>query len=110
MLAMSALSMQEALSDGRFILGVGSSGPQVRKGWRGPRFDKSVQRTCETIGILRAISAGERLQYSGDVYHLPLSGSQRRPIHSAMPPPHIPICVASLGPANIRLTGELTDG
>src|SRR4029079_7539222 len=59
MLAMSALSMQ-ALSGRRVVLGIGTSGPQVMEGWHGVRFAKPVQRTRETIDIIRAITAGER--------------------------------------------------
>ncbi len=109
MLAMSSLSMQ-ALSGGRFVLGIGTSGPQVMEGWHGVRFDKPVRRTRETIEIIRRITAGERLEYHGDVYDLPLPDSDGRSIRSLMPPTHVPIYVASLGPANLRLTGELADG
>jgi F420-dependent oxidoreductase-like protein len=109
MLAMSALSMQ-ALSGGRFILGVGTSGPQVMEGWHGVRFDKPVRRTRETIEIIRRVSAQERLQYDGEIYTLPLPDGEGRAIRSLMPPTHIPIYVAALGPANLRLTGELADG
>jgi F420-dependent oxidoreductase-like protein len=109
MLAMSALSLQ-ALSGGRFVLGVGTSGPQVMEGWHGVRFDKPVQRTRETIDIIRAITAGERTEYHGQVYELPLPGGEGRSIRSLMPPTHVPIYVAALGPNNLRLTGELADG
>jgi F420-dependent oxidoreductase-like protein len=109
MLAMSALSMQ-ALSGGRFILGVGTSGPQVMEGWHGVRFDKPVRRTRETIEIIRRVSAQERLQYDGEIYTLPLPSGQGRALRSLMPATYIPIYVASLGPANLRLTGELADG
>jgi F420-dependent oxidoreductase-like protein len=109
MLAMSSLSMQ-ALSGGRFVLGIGTSGPQVMEGWHGVRFDKPVTRTRETIEIVRRITAGERLEYHGEVYDLPLPDSEGRSIRSPMPPTHVPIYVASLGPANLRLTGELADG
>jgi F420-dependent oxidoreductase-like protein len=109
MLAMSALSMQ-ALSGGRFVLGIGTSGPQVMEGWHGVRFDKPVRRTRETIEIIRQVSAQERLQYDGKIYTLPLPGGEGRAIRSLMPATHIPIYVASLGPANLRLTGELADG
>ena len=109
MLAMSAMSMQ-ALSGGRFILGVGASGPQVMEGWHGVRFDKPVRRTRETIEIIRRISAHERLHYAGQIYTLPLPGGEGRAIRSMLPAAHIPIYVASLGPANLRLTGELADG
>ncbi|GAC1599053.1 MAG: LLM class flavin-dependent oxidoreductase [Acidimicrobiales bacterium] len=109
MLAMSALSMQQ-LSGGRFILGIGTSGPQVMEGWHGVRFDKPVRRTRETIEIIRKVSAGEHLAYDGDIYTLPLPGGEGRAIRSLMPATHIPVYVASLGPANLRLTGELADG
>ena len=109
MLSMSALSMQ-VLADGRFILGIGSSGPQVMEGWHGVRFDKPLQRTRETIDIIRKVSAGERLEYEGDIYKLPLPVSAGKAIRSLMPPTFIPVYVASLGPANLRLTGELADG
>ncbi len=80
MLAMSALSLQ-ALSGGRFVLGVGTSGPQVMEGWHGVRFDKPVQRTRETIEIIRAITAGERLEYHGQIYRAP-AARRRGPQHS----------------------------
>ena len=100
----------QALSGGRFVLGVGASGPQVMEGWHGVRFDRPVRRTRETIEILRAVSSGDRLAYDGEVYTLPLPGGEGRSIRSLLPPTHLPIYVASLGPANLRLTGELADG
>lgn len=109
MLAMSALSLQ-SLSDGRFVLGIGTSGPQVMEGWHGVRFDRPVRRTRETIEIIRTVTAGERLVHEGEIYQLPLPDSDGRPIRSLMAPAHVPIFVASLGPANLRLTGELADG
>jgi F420-dependent oxidoreductase-like protein len=109
MLAMSAQSMQ-ALSGGRFVLGIGTSGPQVMEGWHGVRYDKPVQRTRETIEIIRMITRGERLDYQGVVYDLPLPGGEGRSIRSLMPPGDVPVYIASLGPANLRLTGEMADG
>ena len=109
MLAMSALSLQ-ALSGGRFVLGIGSSGPQVMEGWHGVRFDRPVRRTRETIHIIRKVCAGERLEHDGEIYQLPLPRSEGRSIRSFMKPTPIPIYIASLGPANLRLTGELADG
>jgi F420-dependent oxidoreductase-like protein len=109
MLAMSAQGLQ-ALSGGRFLLGIGTSGPQVMEGWHGVAFDQPLRRTRETIEIVRAITAGERLEYHGRIYQLPLPGGEGRPIRSMMAPVHVPIYVASLGPANLRLTGELADG
>lgn len=109
MLAMSAMSLQR-ISNGRFVLGLGTSGPQVIEGWHGVPFDKPVTRTRETIEIIRLVSAGERLEYDGDIYQLPLPGGEGRAIRSAVPPANIPIHIASLGPANLRLTGEVADG
>jgi F420-dependent oxidoreductase-like protein len=108
-LAMASMSLQ-AMSGGRFVLGIGTSGPQVMEGWHGVRFDRPVTRTRETIEIIRAITAGEKLAYDGDVYTLPLPGGEGRSLRSAAAPVHVPIYVASLGPANLRLTGELADG
>ena len=109
MLAMSALSLQK-MSDGRFILGIGTSGPQVMEGWHGVRFDKPVTRTRETIEIVRKAVSGERLEYDGRVHRLPLPDSQGRPIRSPVGGTEIPIYNAALGPANLELTGELCDG
>ncbi|WP_153506419.1 LLM class flavin-dependent oxidoreductase [Cumulibacter manganitolerans] len=110
MLAMSAMSLQQ-LSEGRFVLGLGASGPQVVEGWHGVPFSKPVQRTRETIEIVRMILRGERAAYDGKVYQLPLPGGEGRSIRSMAPTPvHVPIWLAALGPANLRLTGELADG
>ena len=109
MLAMSAMTLQ-ALSGGRFVLGIGTSGPQVMEGWHGVHFDRPVRRTRETIEIVRRITAGERLEYEGELYTLPLPGSEGRSLRWAGPPVDVPIYVASLGPANLALTGERADG
>lgn len=109
MLAMSAMSLQ-ALSEGRFVLGLGASGPQVMEGWHGVRYASPLQTTRETIDIIRTVTSGERLSYQGQVYELPLPDSSGRPMRSAAPPVHVPIYVASLGPRNLMLTGELADG
>jgi len=109
MLAMSAMALQ-SLSDGRFRLGIGASGPQVVEGWHGVPFTRPVRRTRETIEIVRMITAGERLDYQGDLYRLPLPDGEGKALRAAAPPVHVPIYVASLGPANLALTGELADG
>lgn len=109
MLAMSAMSMQ-ALSGGRFILGLGASGPQVIEGWHGARFNKPVQRTRETIDIIRMITSGEKLYYQGQCYQLPLPDSEGRSIRSMDSPVDVPIYIAALGPANLKLVGERADG
>jgi F420-dependent oxidoreductase-like protein len=109
MLAMSAMTLQQ-LSDGRFVLGIGSSGPQVMEGWHGVEFSKPVTRTRETIEIIRTVTSGERLVHDGRVFHLPLPGGEGKALRSGAPPVHVPVYVASLGPANLRLTGEVADG
>lgn len=109
MLAMSAMSLQQ-LSGGRFLLGVGASGPQVMEGFHGVPFARPVQRTRETIEILRMVTAGERLAYDGEIHQLPLPHSAGKALRSAAPPVHVPVYVASLGPANLRLTGAAADG
>lgn len=109
MLAMSALALQE-MSDGRFILGIGTSGPQVMEGWHGVRFDKPITRTRETIEIIRRAASGDRLEYDGTIHQLPLPDGQGRAIRSPVAGVEIPIYNAALGPANLRLTGELCEG
>lgn len=109
MLAMSALALQK-MSDGRFILGIGTSGPQVMEGWHGVRFEKPITRTSETIDIVRTIASGERLTYDGKVHQLPLPDSQGRSLRSPVAGANIPIYVASMGPANLALTGAKSDG
>lgn len=109
LLATSAMSLQQ-LSGGRFRLGIGVSGPQVMEGWHGVPFRRPVQLTRETIEIIRMVSRGDRLAYSGQLYRLPLPGGQGRALRPAAPPVPVPIYVAAIGPANLRLCGELADG
>jgi F420-dependent oxidoreductase-like protein len=109
LLATSALSLQE-LSGGRFILGVGTSGPRVMEGWHGVRFRKPVQATRETIEIIRTISRGERLEHDGEIYPLPLPDSRGAALRPMVRPEHVPVYIASMGPRNLELTGELADG
>lgn len=109
LLGMSALSMQ-ALSAGRFILGLGTSGPQVMEGWHGVRFERPLARTRETIEILRQVVAGARVAHQGELYRLPLPDGPGRSIRVSAQPAAVPVFIASLGPANLRLTGEVADG
>ncbi len=111
LLATSAMSLQQ-LSGGRFRLGLGVSGPQVMEGWHGVPFRRPVQLTRETIEIIRMVSRGDRLAYEGQVYQLPLRrpGGPGRALRPAAPPVAVPIYVAAIGPANLRLCGELADG
>src|SRR5438477_4156432 len=108
-LAMAALSLQ-TLSGGRFLLGLGTSGPQVMEGWHGVRFTSPLAATRETVEIVRKVAAGERLEHHGRVYDLPLPGGPGRAIRSMLPPSPVPIYIAALGPKNLALTGEVADG
>src|ERR1700684_584645 len=96
MLAMSAMSLQN-ISDGRFVLGIGTSGPQVMEGWHGVEFSRPARRTRETIDIIRMFPARDRPRYSGEVYRLPLPGSGGVAIRSRAGACFVPIYVAALG-------------
>jgi F420-dependent oxidoreductase-like protein len=109
LLATSALSLQE-LSGGRFMLGIGTSGPGVMEGWHGVRFRRPVQTTRETIEIVRTVSRGDRLEHAGEIYPLPLPDSSGSTLRPLVRPDHVPVYVASMGPQNLRLTGEAADG
>ena len=107
--AMTAMSLN-SISGGRFILGLGTSGPQVVEGWHGVPFDRPIQRTRELIEIVRMATSGERVDYAGEIYNLPLPGGEGKALRSAAKPSFVPIYIAALGPANLRLTGQLADG
>lgn len=110
LLAMTAMSLS-ALSGGRFILGLGTSGPQVIEGWHGIPFKRPVTRMREIIEIVRLASSGQRLAYKGRVYELPLPGGEGKALRSgAEPVEHIPIYLATLSPKSLAMTGELADG
>lgn len=104
------------MSDGRFILGLGSSGPQVIEGWHGIPFRKPLARTRELVEICRKIFNGEVLEYEGEFHHLPLpvelggSGEGKALKPGAPPTPDLPIYIASLGPKNLEMTGAIADG
>jgi F420-dependent oxidoreductase-like protein len=111
--AMAAITMDH-LSNGRFVLGLGVSGPQVVEGWYGQRFAKPLARTREYIAILRAIWARqEPVVFEGEHYQLPLPGSELgKPLKSIVRPlrEDIPIYLAAEGPKNIALAAELCEG
>jgi F420-dependent oxidoreductase-like protein len=113
--AMTAAGM-DAVSEGRFVLGLGTSGPQVIEGWHGVPFDKPLTRTREIIDICRLVWKRERVVYDGDAYTLPLPPEQGtglgKPLKIVNHPVRddIPIYVASLGPKNVQMTAELADG
>jgi F420-dependent oxidoreductase-like protein len=111
--AMAAITMDH-LSGGRFVLGLGVSGPQVVEGWYGQRFAKPLARTREYIAILRAIWAREEpVAFDGEHYQLPLPGTELgKPLKSIVRPlrEDIPIYLAAEGPKNIALAAELCQG
>ena len=108
--AMTAMSLA-SLSGDRFLLGLGVSGPQVIEGWHGVRFARPLQRLRETVEIVRKVTRGERLVYHGEVYHVPLPEGEGKALTSSAPArPDLPVYLATLGPKNLELTGELADG
>jgi F420-dependent oxidoreductase-like protein len=111
MTAMTAATIDN-LSNGRMLLGIGSSGPQVAEGWHGQRFAKQLQRTREYVAILRKALARERLEFDGDVYTLPLPDGPGKALKLTIAPvqERIPIYIAAIGPKNTQLTGEIADG
>lgn len=110
MTAMTSLTLA-ALSHDRFVLGLGVSGPQVMEGWHGVPFAHPLERTREFLEMVRIITRGERLIYSGEIYQVPLPGSEGKAlVPGATPRPGLPIYLASLGPKNLELTGALADG
>jgi len=111
MTAMTAATLDN-LSDGRVIIGLGSSGPQVAEGWHGQRFPKQLRRTREYVEILRKALARERLEYDGDIYTLPLPDGPGKALKLtiATVQERIPIYIAAIGPKNTQLAGEIADG
>src|SRR5204863_6029571 len=111
MTAMTAATLDN-LSDGRVILGIGSSGPQVAEGWHGQRFAKQLARTREYVAILRKALARERLEFEGETYVLPLPDGPGKALKLMISPvqERIPIYIAAIGPNNTKLAGEVADG
>jgi F420-dependent oxidoreductase-like protein len=109
--AMTAATL-DSLSEGRFRLGLGVSGPQVSEGWHGVRFDKPLGRTREYVEIVRGALSRKRLSYEGEHWQLPLPDSAGKPLQLTVHPvrEHIPVYLASIGPKNLELTGEIADG
>jgi len=110
MTAQTALTLS-AISGGRFLLGLGASGPQVMEGLHGVRFDHPLGRMRETIEIIRLAFSGERISYKGRHYELPLPGGEGKALRLSMPADDsIPIYLATLSPKMLELTGEVADG
>ncbi|MCK9926410.1 LLM class F420-dependent oxidoreductase [Frankia sp. Mgl5] len=113
--AMTVLTLQQ-LSQGRVLLGLGASGPQVVEGWHGVPYRPPVRMTREYLAVLRkALAATERLEFSGSVYTVPYTGpdstGQGRPLRSTMPAAaDTPILIAALGPKNVAMAVAEADG
>ena len=113
--AMTAMTLQ-ALSGGRFVLGVGPSGPQVIEGWHGVAYGKPHERLREYVSIVRRIVAREEpVVHEGMHYSLPYRGPDAtglgKPLKSIIHARHpLPIYTGSVSPAGLRLAGEITDG
>lgn len=115
MTAMTAITLDQ-LSGGRFLLGLGLSGPQVAEGWHGVAYGKPLAKTREYVDIVRAILRRERpLEHHGAHYDIPYSGPDAtglgKPLKSIIHGrPNMPIYLASIGPKNVALTAEIADG
>lgn len=109
MTAMTAMSMQQ-ITGGRFICGLGASGPQVVEGWHGQPFGHSLQRLREYAEIVRMAARGERVHFEGELYRLPLPGGEGKALKTSGVPTEVPIYFATLGPKTLEMTGEVADG
>ena len=115
MIAQTAATI-DALSNGRFHLGLGTSGPQVIEGWHGVPFDKPLQRTRDVIDICRKVWAREPLVFDGKAVKIPLPEGQGtglgKPLKLMATPlrQDIPIWIAAIGPKNVELAAEVADG
>jgi len=112
LLAMTAAGL-DFVSDGRFTLGLGSSGPQVIEGFHGVRYDAPLARTREIVQICRAIWRRERLEHAGTHYQIPLPADQGtglgKPLKLINTPVRtdIPVLIAAIGPRNVALAAEI---
>lgn len=115
LLAMTAAGL-DYVSNGRFRLGIGTSGPQVVEGFHGVPFDAPLGRTREVVEICRQVWRRENVQYDGRYYQVPLPAGRGtglgKPLHLINHPvrERIPITIAALGPKNVELTAEIAEG
>jgi F420-dependent oxidoreductase-like protein len=114
MTAMTATTLDQ-LSGGRFLLGLGVSGPQVVEGWHGQPYGKPLVRTREYLSIVRQIWARERaLEHQGEHYQIPYRGAGAsglgKPLKSILHGRQIPIYIAAIGPKSVEQTAEIADG
>jgi F420-dependent oxidoreductase-like protein len=113
--AMTAATL-DLMSGGRFLLGLGTSGPQVVEGWHGQPWGRPLTRTREYVRIVRAALRREQVELHGEEYDVPYTGPGAsglgKPLKLMLRPlrPNIPIYLAALGPKNVRLAFEIADG
>lgn len=113
--AMTAMTLNQ-LSNSRFLMGLGLSGPQVVEGWHGVSYARPLSRSREYVEIVRTIfERQERLTHEGKVYQIPYRGQDAtglgKPLKSTLhAEPDIPIYLAAIGPKNVQLTAEIADG
>jgi F420-dependent oxidoreductase-like protein len=113
--AMTAMTLDH-LSGGRFVLGLGASGPQVIEGWHGQAYGKPLTRTREYVAVIRKILAREApLEFKGQYYEIPYRGADAtglgKPLKSIVHGnPKLPIYLAAIGPKNVALAAEIADG
>ena len=108
-IAQTALTLAQ-LTGGRFLLGLGASGPQIMEGLHGVSFAHPLARMRETVQIVRSVFAGEKVSFTGTQYQIPQPGGQGRPMRVGLPPVAVPVYLATLSPKMLELTGELADG
>jgi F420-dependent oxidoreductase-like protein len=116
MTAMTAATL-DLMSDARFLLGIGASGPQVSEGWYGEPYGKPLAKTREYVEIVRAVWKRDApLEYHGAHYDIPYTGEDAtglgKPLKIIVHPrtADIPVYIASIGPKNVELTAEIADG
>ena len=106
---MTALTLND-LTGGRFILGLGASGPQVVEGLHSTRYNPALSRTKETVDICRMIFRGEKVRYNGKVFQMPLPDSEGKALRIDHEPTGIPIYLATLAPRSLAYTGQVAEG
>jgi F420-dependent oxidoreductase-like protein len=111
MTAMTAATIDQ-LSDGRMLLGIGTSGPQVAEGWHGQRFARQLQRTREYVAVVEMALRRERVVFDGETLQLPLPDGPGKALKLTISPVQekIPIYIAAIGPKNTTLAAEISDG
>jgi F420-dependent oxidoreductase-like protein len=116
MTAMTAVTL-DLMSNGRFLLGIGASGPQVAEGWYGEQYGKPLAKTREYVDILRQVWRRDApLEHHGEHYDIPYTGTGAtglgKPLKIIVHPrtADIPVYIAATGPKNVQLAAEIADG